>query len=200
MPLKLAIIKAYALSGKDVTSETIENTCAVWIEEMRDMNIDLEIAAQAYKEVNRSSKFMPQLSEVLELIGGDKDAKALNAWVEVLQAQKKNKAVYRPLAFGDSQIHSAIEAMGGWGHVYDNITHKLYLGEDLIWIKKEFVEAYKSSRRKPEYKYLVAHGDGSINGQTYEPILIGNVDQNKLLTTTKPNNHIARLAENKGVS
>ena len=169
MQLTRAIIKAYALKSVSTTETEVKKACSIWIEEMEDIGINDEIAAAAYTEVNRSSKFLPTLSEVLDLVGGSKDTKAVNAWADVLKAVRSKSSAYRRVLFSDPQIHNTVETMGGWKYLRDLISHHFYIHSDMGYLKHDFIKSYKTSPKRSEYGYLIANSSSFDK----EPLLIG---------------------------
>ena len=57
--------------------------------------------------------FMPTTNQLIRLILGSHEDKALNAWTDVLMAIQKYGA-YQSVAFDDPIIHAVIQILGGW--------------------------------------------------------------------------------------
>ncbi len=61
-------------------------------------------------------QFMPKPSDIIRIIQGSAEEKALAAWTHVEKAIR-SIGCYDSVSFDDPQIHAVIEDMGGWIHL-----------------------------------------------------------------------------------
>ncbi len=103
---------------------------------------EVEVAAQ---EILKSRKYngMPKPAEIILLIEGESEDKALGAWNETIKALHRH-GHYRSIRFSDPVIHGAIEAMGGWLKCGD------WEEKELTWKQKEFLQQYRIQSRNKE--------------------------------------------------
>ena len=119
----------------DLSTEII----ALYYENLKDFSIEEFIKAKSKILKTRKFSNMPSIAEFIENLEGDADEKALNAWDEVLKAMDKFGA-YESVAFKDTAIAKAILNIGGW--------IELNNADDLTWLKKDFIKAYKAFYNK----------------------------------------------------
>jgi len=200
MSLRNAVLDAIEMHQSEIDDAKAKRICNTWHKAMQANGIDEQVATQALEQITYTTKFMPKPADVIELVRGGSDTKALAGWVNVIKVAKTTNAIYRPTIFDDPQIHYTIATMGGWADLYNQITSLRHIGESLQWIKKDFIASYKACRTG-KYKMLIAYGDGKGR----KPIVIGSRDECKrLLTVAKDkqlnsaNETIKRLAQGKG--
>ncbi len=91
----------------------------------------------AFDQIIKSSKFFPKPVEIIEMIAGGKEDRALTAWTRTINAVRKY-GHYSSVDFGDPLIVRTISLIGGWGHLCRNTT------DEMIWTQKEFERVYKN--------------------------------------------------------
>ena len=194
--LKDTIIKAMKIYFSNPSDSKVQATLEIWHELMDDAGIEHELADKAFKQAMLENDFMPKPKDVLELVNGSKENNALAAWIDLLQAHSEPNSVYRSIAFADKQIHAVIKVLGGWTRLYDRINHLKYKGDELTWVKKEFIDTYKACRTNVDYKMLQARPTEVKR----KPILIGDTSAvTRLLSTStssKASEIIKQIASN----
>ena len=166
-----ALHKSYSeIYDKTLTTGLMEIFCNI----LESNGVPYETACDALAKHVADTKrgsFPPKPADIFAQLDIGDDSQS--GWIDVLKAKRSKKSVYRPVVFEDKQIHVAIAAMGGWQTLYDRIAHCMYEGEGLEWVKKDFIESYKTCRQKVNYDYMVAHD----SAYKYDPLIIGNADQ-----------------------
>ena len=110
---------------------------------------------------------MPKIAEFVEAIEGSLDERAVEAWDEAMNACVKY-GPYRSVSFADEAINRAVNhIVGGW----DKINNCGL--DELVWVKKEFLSAYKAYAGK-ELARTRLRGIGELSGCKSEGVhLIG---------------------------
>ena len=92
---------------------------------------------QAFNMALATCKFFPKPADLLEIIRGREQDKAVEAWMIVDRAMREH-GTYASLNFGDPKILACIESLGGWE----------YLGtlDEREWAykRKEFESMYRA--------------------------------------------------------
>jgi hypothetical protein len=91
-------------------------------------------------------QFMPKPADVLRIINGDSETRALQAWSKVLHAIRMVGS-YDSIVFDDPLIHAAIMDLGGWPNLCSNDT------KALVFIGKQFERIYSSYLQKSPTHY-----------------------------------------------
>jgi len=97
---------------------------------------DSQFEAACQAAANRL-KFFPKPAELRELVGGDQEAQALEAW-ETLHNAIKRIGNWQSVQFEDSRITRVVESMGGWQAVC------LWETKDLSYRRHEFLRTYQA--------------------------------------------------------
>lgn len=95
-----------------------------------------------FKRIVIELKFFPKPAEMINLIRGDAETRAVNAWLEAVHAVKRH-GNYVSVKFSDPAIHSVIEAMGGWPQF------ALMSVNEEKWKQKEFERLYQVLAENP---------------------------------------------------
>lgn len=90
--------------------------------------------------------FMPKPADLVRVISGGSNAKALEAWAKVIAAVGLLGS-YKSVCFDDAAIHLTIHDMGGWPSVC-SITDKVS-----PFKQKEFCERYTAIARRNPTRY-----------------------------------------------
>ena len=96
--------------------------------------------AGACKKIIRDRTYqkMPKIAEFVEAIEGSLEERALQAWDEAMRSCAQY-GPYRSVSFADEAINRAVNhIVGGW----DKINNCGL--DELVWVKKEFLSAYKA--------------------------------------------------------
>ena len=104
----------------------------IYFNALAEFSIDEVSVAVSAVVKKRVYNGIPKPAEIIEAITGGENVKALMAWDEVLSSARRSCKKH-----ADPDIENAVRLCGGW--------HKLgmTLEEDLHWVKKEFIEAFK---------------------------------------------------------
>ena len=91
---------------------------------------------RAMNEASRSLRFFPKPVELVELIQGKQEDRALTAWEQLQQAVSRAGA-YQSVLFEDPKIARVIKILGGWEAIC------LWPVDELQHRRREFLQAYK---------------------------------------------------------
>jgi len=131
---------------------------------------------QAINQAVITLKFFPKPAEILEILQGDKQDRAMIAWEKVFRALGR-VGTYASVKFDDPVIHSTIELMGGWIELGKITT------DEIKWKQKEFEKIYLVMGRKkehPEHLAGITEMDNfrkGLIGDIPEPVFIGDRKQ-----------------------
>ena len=130
---------------------------------------DIEDFKKACRKITTTRVYptMPKIAEFVEAIEGSVDERAVEAWDEAMNACAKY-GPYRSVSFEDEAINRAVShIVGGW----DKINNCGL--DELVWVKKEFLSAYKAYAGK-ELARTRLRGIGELLGCKSEGVhLIG---------------------------
>src|SRR5262249_12841596 len=108
---------------------------------------DLETVGAAVQAHIKRSKFFPKPAELIELIEGDPEDKAVRAWQHaMLTACRARFGQYVDL--GDSIAHAAVELAGGWARVWSvagTDSHPV----EVERVRQDFTRCYLVALRSP---------------------------------------------------
>lgn len=157
-----------ALYEKSVSTTLID----VWFNALLAYPLD-EISAAFSRHVvdPDHGQFPPKPADVVRLIDGGGDGKALAAWSKVDRAIR-HVGGWRSVCFDDPLIHACIDAMGGWIKLCETAT------DELPFRQQEFAKRYRSLlmlATEPAYPpHLIgrAEAGNAPNGYPVEPPLL----------------------------
>lgn len=111
---------------------------------------DFEDVNNAINIIVRQSRFMPSISEIIDIIENKQtpDALAEQAYNKLIRARKEVGA-YASIVFDDPIIHRIIEQHGGWPAVCAMTKDD----EQFTAFKKNFIQEYKAFMHDKNYKY-----------------------------------------------
>ena len=98
----------------------------------------------AYIHIERS-KFFPKPAELIELIEGTIDDKAVLAWSRTLRAIE-TVGTYESVDFGDAILHATITAMGGWTEAW---RWERMDSKEQGYLRHQFCVTYEALTRQP---------------------------------------------------
>jgi len=115
-------------------------------------------------------QFPPKPADVVRLIDGGGDGKALAAWSKVDKALR-HVGGWRSVCFDDPLIHACIADMGGWITLCETKT------DELPFRQQEFAKRYRALMLAPARAYpprLIgrAEAGNALNGYPVEPPLL----------------------------
>jgi len=135
---------------------------------------DVEKAFNTHVVNPDGGQFMPKPADIVKLIEGSGETKALEAWAK---AEKTIRSVgsSQSVAFDDGLIHAVIEDMGGWERFCSGTE------DELPFKAREFQKRYMGFVTKPPLRYppyLPGWSERNNNAMGYvdfikPPVLIG---------------------------
>ena len=97
-----------------------------------------------FKRIVIELKFFPKPAEMVSMLRGTGEERAINAWLEALGAVKRF-GNYQSVKFSDPAIHSVIQSMGGWPQF------ALMSVAEEKWKQKEFERLYQVLAENPRH-------------------------------------------------
>lgn len=91
-------------------------------------------------------QFMPKPADIVRMIEGDSETRALVAWGKVTRAIREIGA-WESVIFDDTKIHAVISDMGGWIELCRKTT------KELDFLLREFEKRYCSYRYRTEQNF-----------------------------------------------
>ncbi len=168
---------------------------SLWCKAMQGYSIEaIRAAFSAHVQNPDNGQFMPKPADIIRLIGGTNQDKAMIAWAKVDKAVRLI-GTYADVVFDDPLIHAVVTDMGGW----------IALGQknDDEWpfIAKEFETRYRSYAMRQETPLCqpvltgIANAHNSRNGyQLSAPVLIGDEQKAQaLLSGGKKENPVLKF-------
>lgn len=132
---------------------------------------------RAILEAARTKKFFPKPVELVELIQGNGEDKALTAWEQLQQAVSRAGA-YQSVLFEDPKIARVIKILGGWETVC------LWPMDEMQFRRHEFLQAYKglSDNGPPEVLAGIHDRQNTAIGYgSAAPVVIGPIQARQRL-------------------
>lgn len=159
--------------GKEITTQLTD----IYFNSFEKFSI--ERVKEAFNRHTLSSKFFPKPSELIDLLEGNKEEKAIEAWT-VLRDTIRHHGGDRSVLFTDPKISWIVESYGGWIRVCDMETI------DLDFMRLGFIKAYINARDDlPQRKFIGRfEWDNDKNGYLtapYTPLIIGNMEEIKMI-------------------
>lgn len=166
-----------ALYGRTMTPAVLE----IWWDALQ--HLDFPAVSEALKRHTQNpdaGMFPPKPADVIRLMGGTSNDRALIAWAKVKKAIGSVGA-WNSVVFDDAGIHAAIDQMGGWSSLCQSDE------EELPFRAKEFENRYRTFLFHPTADYPkklvgIAETSNAAGGQPVDaPLTIGNVDHCRLV-------------------
>ena len=120
----------------------------------------IEQIAYACEKYRRSpAEFFPRVGKLIELIEGNSDTKAIDAWIGVIELIGQHDAESDPESpkyfdsrhapkFDDARTKRALTSIGGWTVLCQTPV------KDHQWLQKRFIEAYTVTQQVDEQKQI----------------------------------------------
>lgn len=167
----------FELYGKKASPELLE----LYFSVLKEYDIaDVVRALNLHAIDPDSGQFCPKPADVVRLIGGSKQTRALQAWSRVERAVREI-GPYQSVVFDEPIIHAVLEDMGGWIDLCSIGSEK-----DLEFRGHEFAKRYQGYALQGGARHYQSHMTGLIEADcntkklpTPKPMLIG--DQSKAL-------------------
>lgn len=162
------------LYGKKASPELLD----LYFEALRQHElIDISRALNLHAVDPDQGQFMPKPADVVRMLGGSKQTRALQAWTMVERAIREI-GPYQSVVFDDPIIHAVLEEMGGWIDLCNTSTDK-----DLEFRSHEFSKRYQGYALQGGAQHYQSHMTGLIEADSNskklkapQPMLIGNRD------------------------
>lgn len=100
---------------------------------------EIDAIRSAAMNATRTLKFFPRPAELIEIIAGTPDDRALTAWTRV-ETALRDVGTYQSVDFGDAVLHAVIEQMGGWAGAW---TWERLEEKDYGFKRLEFTRLYR---------------------------------------------------------
>jgi hypothetical protein len=121
---------------KEISGQRIK----IWWVELERYPIDF--IEQAFKTLLRTNRFFPKLSEVIEILDGSAQDKAILAWRQVYDAVRNGESDRgTSLQFIDKAIQPAVRMIGGWQRL------RKMREDEVPFRQREFVAAYAAAQK-----------------------------------------------------
>lgn len=144
-------------------------------------DIDFEAVREAlFRHIRNSDpagKFMPKISDIIQMSQGSASDSAMSAWAKVDKAVR-HKGTYVNVVFDDPVIHRVIHDMGGW------ISFGQKNEDEWPFVAREFENRYRGFKQRSEVPDYPAQLIGLTNaynlsrGFKLDPcVLVGEVDK-----------------------
>ncbi len=111
-----------------------ETVFKFWIASLKDYSFQ-EIV-DAFNRFVQTESRMPVLADILKILRGSEEDRALAALLKVERAMEEHGG-YATVVFDDPVIHATIQSLGGWLKACRQTDY------DFTWWKKEFRERYR---------------------------------------------------------
>lgn len=143
---KLAVY--YAFMAND--TELLKAQADIYYEYLKHLSFDEWAFAVDMTIKERTYQSMPKIAELLAMINGNPEERAINAYNQAIDAMGQI-GVYHSVRFEDEAIMIAIAAMGGWVAFGD-----IEVGNSPMAIakRKEFISIYSANRNR---KFKLSH-------------------------------------------
>lgn len=115
-----------------------EDAVKLYFKVLSDYSLD-EVS-QAIMEHIKQSPYMPKPADVIRILDGTVEDRAIEAWYHVLKAIQQY-GYYESVQFDNPAIHYAIERMGGWQKLCQ-LTE-----EELPFRERDFIKHYVRGER-----------------------------------------------------
>lgn len=161
------------LYSKKATPELLD----LYFEALRTHDLlDISRALNLHAVDPDQGQYMPKPADIVRMLGGSKQTRALQAWSRVERAVREI-GPYESVVFDDPIIHAVLEDMGGWIDLCGTKTDK-----DLEFRSNEFAKRYQGYALQGgtmDYqKRLVGLAEADCNSRKLpapKPKLIGDV-------------------------
>lgn len=124
--------------GQMMSREMTEDVFRVWLAALE--NYSFEEIRDAFNQYLQTESRMPLPADILKILRGSEEDRALAALIKVEGAMKKHGG-YATVVFDDPLIHAVISELGGW------IRLCRMSETEFVWWKKEFRERYQHHLR-----------------------------------------------------
>ena len=181
------VVGVMAFYGKDVSTFALD----VWWNALK--GFDLSAIREAFNRhlMNPDSgQFPPKPADIVRMLGGGTQDKALRAWAKVDKAIRQ-VGTYSSVAFDDKLIHRVLHEMGGW--IGLGTKHE----DEWPFVAKEFENRYRGYAMRgenPEYPpVLIGLAEANNRKEGFEaplPVLIGNAERAQLVMLGGSNEQI----------
>ncbi|OOH75916.1 DUF6475 domain-containing protein [Leptospirillum ferriphilum] len=150
--------------------EMTETVFKFWIVSLKDYSFQ-EIV-DAFNRFVQTESRMPVLADILRILRGSDEDKALSALIKVEDAMQKHGG-YATVVFDDPVIHAVIQELGGW------IRTCRLSEQEFVWWKKEFRERYEHHIHcgLSPHQEIPVKLSGIFDQANLQPVVIGDYEK-----------------------
>lgn len=141
----------------------------VWWEALRPFDFSaIRMAFSRHVQNPDVGQFPPKPADVLRMLGGTTQDKALQAWAKVDKAVR-HVGTYQTVVFDDPLIHRVLHDMGGW------VGLGMKTEDEWPFVQREFENRYRGfsmRSERPEYPRAligISEAENSRNGKRSDP-------------------------------
>ena len=170
----LIMVTLGELYDKAVSEQKIE----IYFDALSAYDVDMiNRAANTWIKLPGKGQFMPKPSDLIEIIDGDSEIRAQDAWIKVEKAIRSHGS-WDTVIFDDPIIHAVITSLGGWMSLAGTETER-----DLHFKRLEFLKSYPKyvGRELPAQTPLLgrqaANNAHKFPDQVPAPVVIGDASK-----------------------
>lgn len=136
-----------------------------------------EIFKAACTKAIQTLRFFPKVAEIIEIIEGSAEDRAMLAWQSVMDAIACH-GYYQSVVFEDTAIFQCIEDMGGWMHLCEQTERELgFLAKDFTRLYKIHAQGPRQDAQKLIGFFEAENGSKGFPEHVPEPVHIGRQDR-----------------------
>ena len=162
------LIGVHELYSREMTPFAIK----IWWEALQGYDLPaVSLALSRHVQNPDNGQFVPKPADVIRMLGGTSQDRALQAWAKVDRAVRV-VGTYRSVAFDDALIHRVIHDMGGW------VGFGTKTEDEWPFVAKEFENRYRGfsmRNERPEYPPRligISEASNRVEGKSCEPVLL----------------------------
>lgn len=164
--------------GKDQSKQVL----SIYWKALEQYDLDaVDAACRAHISNPDSGQWFPKIADLVRLIDGGTNDRALLAWTKVDQAVRRI-GTFQSVCFDDGLIHVALQDMGGW-QAFGNKTE-----DEWPFIAKEFQQRYRALAARPvqppHVPMLIGGADAHNARLGYAPcapVMVGDPERARLV-------------------
>lgn len=170
-----ALTAALEVYDKRTSALTIE----IWWEALKQYDLSAVLGAFSRHIQNPDKgQFVPKPADIVRLVDGGTEDRALQAWSKVDQAIR-TVGPYQTVVFDDAFIHASIRDMGGWIKMC-NVG-----GDEYPFLRNEFVKRYRGIVESKNLEFpekligISEQSNAEAGRKIAPPLLLGNPESAK---------------------
>ena len=171
--LAVVVTDVYELYGRECS----DGVHRLWWEALKGYALG-EVRQAFSRHVTNpdGGQFVPKPADILKILNGGGETRALQAWTQVDQAVRRI-GPWESVVFDDALIHAVIADMGGWPR-FGQITD-----DEWPFVRNEFIKRYQGYRLRPPTEFpraLSGHfvqQNARVGADAPLPRLVGNAEE-----------------------